>query len=69
MRVLHPSAIAASRPAAAAGRELQPTFLIMNMQMIASVTVTALITINRLLCQLCPDTRARHRRRAILLRR
>lgn len=51
MRVLHPSAIAAS-PA----RESQPTLLVMNMQIMASVTVTTLITINRLLCQLCPGT-------------
>lgn len=59
------SAIAASRPECwwQQPRIAKRTFLVMNMQMIANVTVIALITINRLLCQLCPATRARHQRR------
>ena len=65
MRVLHPSAIAGFRypRQRSSSRESYPALLVMNMQMVASVTVTALITINRLLCQLCPGTRALHRRR------
>lgn len=56
MRVLHPSvdrSISTHGSSSGSSRELQPTLLVMNMQMVASVTVTALITINRLLCQLC----------------
>lgn len=53
-------------------RRSRPTapLLVMNMQTAANVAVTALITINRLLCQLCPGIRTRTSplARAILLR-
>lgn len=61
MRILHPSVdrsisthmiAVLNSSSSGSSRESQPTLLVMNMQMAASVT--ALITINRLLCQLCP---------------